>query len=220
MPKLRIHCEDLRHSGARAFFQNVDPSLCLEEAVNSVISVLYGGSSAAQLIPPTRSITLILKPANGVAETGGIDLDADHKEILFSLNYIEHAAKSRQADQVRHEIRGVLVHEMVHAWQWNGHGKAPGGLIEGIADFVRLKTGLGAHHWERKIPDHWDAGYDATAFFLDWLETTKGKGTVGRINVALKDEYRPSVFWKALFDQDIEDLFERYKKALADEAHE
>ncbi|CAI0445498.1 unnamed protein product [Linum tenue] len=34
---------------------------------------------------------------------------------------------------------------MTHVWQWLGGGQgdiAPGGLIEGIADFVRLRAGL------------------------------------------------------------------------------
>lgn len=38
---------------------------------------------------------------------------------------------------------GVCVHEMVHCWQWNAKGTCPGGLIEGIADYVRLRSGLG-----------------------------------------------------------------------------
>lgn len=43
-----------------------------------------------------------------------------------------------------------MVHEMVHCWQRNAHGTAPGGLIEGIADWVRLKAGLVPPHWKRE----------------------------------------------------------------------
>jgi hypothetical protein len=38
-------------------------------------------------------------------------------------------------------VTGVLYHEVTHVWQWNGQGRANGGLIEGIADYVRLKAG-------------------------------------------------------------------------------
>jgi hypothetical protein len=64
----------------------------------------------------------------GVAYTQGSQLDDDHKEIHFSTDYIESAA-SRAQD----EIFGVLVHEMVHCFQYNANGTCPGGLIEGIA---------------------------------------------------------------------------------------
>ncbi|CAI0445583.1 unnamed protein product [Linum tenue] len=30
---------------------------------------------------------------------------------------------------------------MTHVWQWNGGGATPLGLIEGIADFIRMKAG-------------------------------------------------------------------------------
>jgi hypothetical protein len=48
---------------------------------------------------------------DGVAYTTGSDLDIDHKEIHFSLDYIHKAiSPSRKKD----EIMGVLTHEMVH----------------------------------------------------------------------------------------------------------
>uniref|UniRef100_M8CNQ0 Uncharacterized protein n=1 Tax=Aegilops tauschii TaxID=37682 RepID=M8CNQ0_AEGTA len=45
------------------------------------------------------------------------------------------------------EVTGVLYHEATHVWQWNGQGTANGGLVEGIADFMRLKAGLAPGHW-------------------------------------------------------------------------
>lgn len=62
---------------------------------------------------------------SGVAHTTGSHTS---KEIHFSLGYI---VKSRQ--RAKHEIIGVLTHEVVHCYQYNGKGAAPGGLIEGIA---------------------------------------------------------------------------------------
>ncbi len=38
-------------------------------------------------------------------------------------------------------------------------------------DFVRLHASLAPPHWKRdNIPDKWDAGYQNTAYFLDWLD--------------------------------------------------
>ena len=61
----------------------------------------------------------------GVAYTHGSNTD---KEIHLSLDHI-----SRSAARARGEIMGVLVHEVVHCFQYNAKGTAPGGLIEGIA---------------------------------------------------------------------------------------
>lgn len=86
-----------------------------------------------------------------------------------------------------YEIRGVLVHELVHCFQYNGKGSCPGGLVEGIADWVRLNANLGAPHWKRgTVPEKWDQGYERTAYFLDWLKSKFGRGTVRKINEELR----------------------------------
>lgn len=213
-PKLRIKCQDLNHEGSDLFFETNNAARCLSEAVRIVLSTLYSPSRPGSVIPPTRSITLVLREMGGVAYTTGIELDNDHKEIHFSLNHITNT-NSKSSDRTGDEIRGVVVHEMVHAWQWNGKGTAPGGLIEGIADFVRLRAGLSPPHWKKEIPDSWDAGYQHTAYFLDWLEQTNGAGTVQKINMSLMDhKYDQHKFWRSLLGKDIDQLFEEYKSHL------
>ncbi|KAI9846577.1 MAG: hypothetical protein M1837_003818 [Sclerophora amabilis] len=149
--------------------------------------------------PPCRSITLLLRPISGVAYTTGKELDNAHKEIHLSLPYIESiratdssstkptatptstssgplptptpAPSSPVAESSHSEILGVLTHETVHCLQ-HASGAPPGGLIEGIADWVRLRSGLAPAHWKR-TPDSetkWDQGYAVTAWFLDWLD--------------------------------------------------
>ena len=160
-------------------------------------------------------MTVILEPLGGVAYTTGTQLDDDHKEIHFSLDYINQISEDRKVK----EIQGVLVHEMVHCWQWNAKGTCPGGLIEGIADYVRLRAGLDPPHWKRptkgKDEDasahRWDAGYEKTGFFLDWLEDEHGEGSVRSINASLRDnKYDEKKFWNTLFGEDIEGLWKRY----------
>ena len=81
-----------------------------------------------------RSVTIVLKNMDGVAFTKGNELDDDHKEIHISTTYIE-----KCQNRAREEMLGVLVHEMVHCFQYNGKGTCPGGLIEGIAGgFISL----------------------------------------------------------------------------------
>lgn len=152
--------------------------------------------------PPTRSVTLVLEDMPGVAYTKGTELDDDHKEIHLSMGYVKGIRRAaagpttttsssgggRGGDPAgAHEIEGVLVHELVHCYQHNGRGACPGGLVEGVADWVRLSAGLGPPHWRRgTVPDRWDQGYERTAYFLDWLEGRFGRGTVRRINEALR----------------------------------
>ena len=213
-PKLWLRCQDLCHQGCQRFFRSTNPSCCLDDAVHTVLSALYEPSVSNAHIPPTRSVTLCLRPMDGIAYTCGTALDEDHKEVHISLDYLS-GIQSESTDKIGHEIRGIIFHEMVHAWQWNGKGKAPSGLIEGIADFVRLKAGLRPPHWKREVPSNWDAGYQQTAYFLEWLENHKGPGSVRRINATLQgEEYKEDELWPSLFGRTVEDLFNDYKAYL------
>lgn len=116
----------------------------------------------------------------------------------------------------------MLLHELVHCYQHNCLGTAPGGLIEGIADFVRLKAGLAPPHWrkgttEQEMGHKWDEGYQKTAWFLEWLEGEKGKGVVGKMNeqmrsVRYREEEGKEGFWQGLFGEGVESLWRRYRK--------
>jgi hypothetical protein len=72
----------------------------------------------------------------------------------------------------------VVLHELVHAVQYDGHGSTPIWLIESIADYVRLQADLGPPHWRHpgqgKAEKGWEDGYDAGAQFLSWLVGTTG----------------------------------------------
>lgn len=214
VPKLRLEIQDLNHNGANVFTSHSNISTALAAAVDAVLSTLYKPTAMNSLIPPTRSVTLILRSMDGVAYTTGSSLDDDHKEIHFSLDYIANIS-SKQPHRQRDEIQGVLVHEMVHCWQWNALGTAPGGLIEGIADFVRLKAGLSPPHWRKRSGGDWDSGYERTGYFLEWLEDTWGQGSVMSLNSSLKDKkYVEGVFWEKLFGKRVEKLWNDYESSL------
>ncbi|KZF23392.1 BSP-domain-containing protein [Xylona heveae TC161] len=205
--KLRLQIEDLSSIGSQVFLSAVNAATVLEDAVRGVQELLYTPDSE---IPGTRSITLILRSMPGVAYTTGSSLDNDHKEIHFSTDYIQHIAK----DRCREEILGVIRHEVVHCWQWNGHGSAPGGLVEGIADWVRLRSGFVPPHWSRGSSDRWDAGYQHTGYFLDYLEDVYGEGSVMVINGWLYDHRYGEEMWKTLFKKPVEKLWDDYCKSL------
>ncbi|KAL8782939.1 MAG: hypothetical protein Q9213_004995 [Squamulea squamosa] len=215
--KLRTECRDLSHDGADVFFTKTEVSRDLLAAVTAVLSVLYKPSQSNSHIPGTRSVTLILRPMDGVAYTIGNELDSDHNEIHFSLDYISKIPSEPQSRQ-KNEIQGVMVHEMVHCWQWNGYNTAPGGLIEGMADFVRLKAGLSPPHWKKERKENWDGGYQHTGYFLDWIEGCYGEGSVRRVNEALMNQrYNEEAFWMGLFGKQVKELWDEYCKTMPKE---
>ncbi|KAK3379986.1 peptidase of plants and bacteria-domain-containing protein [Lasiosphaeria ovina] len=216
-PRLRLKVPDLEHSGAAKFLGAVNASTLVTESIAKVQRLLYRSPSETHTtVPPTRSVTLVLREMDGVAYTTGSSLDSDHKEIHFSLSYID---SIKPAERLTDEITGVVVHELVHCYQWDAKGTCPGGLIEGIADWVRLNCDLSPPHWKRETSGDWDGGYQHTAYFLQYLEGRYGEGTVRKINEKLRlHEYEAKPFWTELLGRPVGQLWEDYVKKVADEA--
>ena len=114
----------------------------------------------------------------------------------------------------------------MHCYQHNCHGTAPGGLIEGIADYIRLKAGLAPPHWKKGTTketrgEKWDEGYQRTAWFLEWLEREQGgeSGAVSRINEKMRvtKEYKEHEFWEGLFGKTAKDLWKEYEESWAED---
>ena len=102
------------------FTSNVpDIGSVLRDAVHTCWKLLYNNET--HLLPrDIRSITIDVRPMGGVAFTTGNWMDGDNKEIHVSAEYVRGQSKERARD----EIRGVLVHEMVHVWQYDGKNPA------------------------------------------------------------------------------------------------
>lgn len=107
---------------------------------------------------------------------------------------------------------------MVHCYQYNAFGTCPGGLIEGIADWVRLNAELSPPHWKKEATGKWDAGYQHTGYFLEYLENRFGSGLVRRLNEKMRIErYEEKQFWTELCGRPVEQLWGDYGKTLAKE---
>ncbi|KPI43371.1 uncharacterized protein AB675_7134 [Cyphellophora attinorum] len=245
-PKLRLHLDALAHPATTAFVKVIDTAHFLPDAINHILRHLYYPHGADN-IPHVRSVTIVLREMGGVAYTTGIDLDDAHKEIHVALPYLSrYLPKDRPEDyrddlpaptttttsltNFHREALGVLTHEAVHCYQHNLSGTAPGGLIEGIADYVRLKAGLAPPHWtkghsHKTRGEKWDEGYAKTAWFLEWLEEDgdeksvskgkgRGKGAVSRLNARMGEKGRVygdgKEFWEGLFGVGVEELWAEY----------
>ncbi|CAM8901505.1 unnamed protein product [Rhodiola kirilowii] len=144
------------------------------------------------------TVNLIVETMAGVAYTV-------NNEIHVSADYI-----AGYSGDVKRELTGVLYHEMTHIWQWTGNGQAPGGLIEGIADFVRLKAGYAPGHWVKPGQGNkWDQGYDVTARFLDYCNGLRS-GFVAELNKKMRTGYNANYFVD-LLGKTVDQLWTEYK---------
>lgn len=162
---------------------------------------------------------------DGVAYTTGTDLDSSHKEIHLNIGYVESVMNSNSSKPdgdslFAYELRGVVTHEMVHAFQHDAKGSCPGGLVEGIADYVRLRSGLGAKHWDpwpadkKSRGEKWDEGYQKTAWFLVWVEGEVGRNCIGSLNFEMRRRgWNDGEVWKDIMGEDVKDMWKRYENS-------
>jgi hypothetical protein len=188
------------HPGSILFCSTIkDPIAISRDFSYRIIALLYG---TPQNHHPSyiSKITIILSDMPGVAHMISENGSARKKEIHVSVNHIceTYARNNNDVAGLGGEIRGVLIHELTHAWQYfeqvclpssahndHRHERAPGGVTEGIADFIRLRSGMAPSHW-KKSKGRWDGGYDCTAHFLAWVEDTKREvGFVRKLNYAI-----------------------------------
>ncbi|GLJ24737.1 hypothetical protein SUGI_0472890 [Cryptomeria japonica] len=190
-------------SGGNRFDQEIGQSGAFEimDSSTRFIWNTFHQQSAADRKNVDR-VALIVESMDGVAYTS-----AD--EIHLSADYV-----GNYGGDVKAEIRGVLYHEMTHVWQWNGQGKAPGGLIEGIADYVRLTAGLAPSHWVKPGGgDKWDQGYDVTALFLQYCDSIRS-GFVADINAKMASGWDLG-FFNDLTGKSVDQLWSDYKAKYA-----
>lgn len=206
------------HPGGIVFMEMItDPVKLTRFLSQKVIATLYGS-------PPRHrpqyidSITIILRDMPGVAHVCG---SRRKKQMHVSANHVQSICK-RGSSFLMNEILGIFAHELTHVWQYSeqiavpeaedaGDSlRAPGGLTEGIADYVRLICGYAPLHWKRKRSGAWDQGYDATAYFLQWIEGTYCPDLVKKINFSIgKSGWNKDCF-RVLTGKEVDTLWEMY----------
>ncbi|MGK6352166.1 basic secretory protein-like protein [Parapedobacter sp. DT-150] len=112
----------------------------------------------------------------------------------------------------------VVTHEVMHLVQAYPPRSGPGWLVEGIADYVRHRYGVANPdaNWalpELKPEHHYTNSYRITARFLDWVERTKKKGTVKKLDYALRNQHYAEDLWKTLTGNSLDELWSAYAAA-------
>lgn len=79
-----------------------------------------------------------------------------------------------------------------------------------IVDYVRLRAGFTPPHWTRTGGDKWDAGYQTTGYFLDWIENRYEQGTVRELNEGMKGREWEEKIFKKLTGRKVGKLWKMY----------
>lgn len=179
-----------------------DPIGFSRAAAQRVCDVLYRAQSD---VPAIRRITLVVEDMDGVAYAWG-------SEVHLSSTYLADYAASHDDEETAYEIAGIIHHEYTHIYQYFD---GPGWLIEGVADFVRLRAGF-IPMSNRRPGGAYDDAYQTTAFFLAWIDD-RHPGFGHQLNQSLTDRddrgWSTDVF-EELTGTDVDTLWSEYQASL------
>jgi hypothetical protein len=86
-----------------------------------------------------------------------------------------------------------------------------------LLDYVRLNAGLSPPHWKRSGGKKWDAGYETTGYFLQWIEEQYGSGTIRKLNMLMKEGYDEMKVFGETTNWDVNDLWIMYCAVIGED---
>jgi len=109
----------------------------------------------------------------------------------------------------------VVTHEVMHLVQVYPRGAGPGWITEGIADYVRFTLGVDNEGANWKLPDFdekqsYENAYRVTARFFYWIEKNVKKGTIKKLDNAMRTKAYADTFWKENTGKSVDELWSDY----------
>lgn len=163
-----------------------DPDTYLKYHACKVAEILF--YTAKDTMNDVQTIHYTLKDYDGVSAKSG---NPPAIYIEYSTRHIEKSA-NESLYKLDFETRGVLYHELVHAYQFEPKGigsystnKEFWACIEGMADAVRAESGF-FDMSTRKPGGNWMDGYRTTGFFIQWLKT-KDPDAIRKFHLTVRD---------------------------------
>ena len=187
-PEVKFSCLNPETRGAKLYSQLVpDPESFIKEHCRKVAEILF--YSASDPMNHVGRINYILKDYDGVSAKAG---NPEETTVYFSTRHVEKSA-AQSMFKLDYETRGVLFHELVHAYQFEPKGigtystnKEFWACIEGLADAVRAQAGYFDIAERRRPGGNWLDGYQTTGFFIQWL-TTKDPDAIRKFHQSVRD---------------------------------
>jgi hypothetical protein len=200
-----------------------DPEAYIAEQARVVLSTLY--NSPEDSIQTVSKIRYTLEDTDGISAKGG---GGGNVHIYYSARYVESQYEPEQnAEKMLFETRGVLLHELTHAYQLEPQGVGTYGdnpvnwaFIEGMADAVRVANGGFEGSDARPRGGNYMDGYRTTGYFLVWLRDNKEPDFLWKFNQSAL-EVIPWSFDGAVKhilgkQYDIDSLWHEYQLAMGD----
>ena len=227
--KINFKLESPETEGGKIYTSIVkDPDTYIAENARRVIQTLY--FSPQDSIPNITDIDYVVRDFDGISYKSG---DGNRVRIDYSTRWVERSFAGGDTLKVDYETRGVIYHELTHAFQLCPQGagvydgKSPcWAFIEGTADAVRVACGCFDQDFaskDRPRGGNWMSGYRQTGYFLYWLSLTKDKDFIRKFNRTAIDVV-PWSWDEAMFHilgrddkNTVENLWAEYMDAVGDE---
>ena len=199
-----------------------DAESYIKEQARTVLATLY--NSPEDSIPAVHKIHYTLEDINGISAKGGGNGDVT---IFYSTRHIEKSFAANDTAKLFFETRGVLLHELTHAYQLEPQGIGSYGtnrvfwaFIEGMADAVRVANGGFDGPNARPKGGNYMDGYRTAGYFFVWLRDNKDPEFLRKFNRSTL-EVVPWSFDGAIKhilgnEYSIDELWHEYQVAVGD----
>ncbi len=200
-----------------------DPETYIADQARLVLATLY--KSPKDSIQTVRRIRYTLEDKDGISAKGG---GGGSVHIFYSSRYVESQYEPEQnAEKMLFETRGVLLHELTHAYQLEpqgigtyGNNRVNWAFIEGMADAVRVACGGFEGPNARPRGGNYMDGYRTTGYFLVWLRDNKDPDFLWKFNKSALDvvpwSFNGAVKHILGNEYDIDALWHEYQLAVGD----
>ena len=227
--EVEFHDESPETEGSQIYHNIIpNPVPYIQENALRVLQTLYWGPKDPN-VPQLKRIVYTIKKYDGISEKYG---NGEMVGIRYSTDWIERSFQNNDTARLDYETRGVLYHELTHAYQLSpeGCGSYDGKseywiFIEGMADASRVANGCFEQNFaskDRPRSDTWKKGYRVTGYFLYWLMLNKDKDFLRKFNrtaVEIKPWSFDAAFKHILGDKPengVDALWQEYLKAIGD----
>ncbi|KAK6159291.1 hypothetical protein DH2020_006605 [Rehmannia glutinosa] len=175
------------------------------KTINQFIwKVFKQNSDAQRKHVPVLTVNITELNDGALGETGG-------DTIYISAMGIQ----SFPPGQARFEFTSLMYHETTHIFQWSGQGTAPGGLTEGVADYIMVKSKYydPGSYTKPGEGNKWDEGYGVTARFLEYCDGLRD-GFTADLNNKMREVYKDEYF-EELLGKPLDQVWSEYKAKYA-----
>jgi hypothetical protein len=219
LPKMESVCKvpvEFSNDGAPTFDKTFPEGgeAAMQEALCTICSILFKEPEDVKGNP--KQVSLKIYAFDGVANAS-----PQSGHINFSSNHIENFSGS-SAEDAYTELFGVLVHEGHHLFQASNTG--PGGMVEGMADYVRIRAELYGPNRKPQKGGNWDSPYTTGGFFFSYLhganklhdiEYSSPDPQSGRaLHARQMSNWNVSAF-QEIFGKDVSELWNEYQGDIA-----